>query len=70
MTQQEIKEKQEENDKEIEKEETENTRKTATILWLSLRAILTIKLGIFLRCLPALCPPSDVTAILVHKTCV
>ena len=33
------KEEQGENDKDIEKEEAENTRKTATILWLSLGVI-------------------------------
>ena len=47
MKQQEIRRKQGEKDKEIENEEAENTRKTGTILWLSLGAILTIKLGMF-----------------------
>ena len=44
------KERQGENDKEIEKEKAENTRKTATILWLSLRAIFNYKTGHFSRC--------------------
>ena len=39
------KQKRGEKDKDIERKEAENTRKTATILWLSLGA--TIKLGIF-----------------------
>ena len=43
------KEEQGEKDKDIEKEETENTRKIATILWLSLRAIFNHKTGHILR---------------------
>ena len=39
------KEKQGEKDKKIDKEESKNTRKTATILWLSFRAILNNKTG-------------------------
>ena len=41
------KERQGEKDKEIEKEETGNTRETATILWLSLEAIFNYKTGHF-----------------------
>ena len=60
------KEKQGEKDKEIEKEEAENTRNTATILWLSLGAISNYKTGHFLRFLPFLGPPSEVTAIYIY----
>ena len=56
------KEKQGEKDKEIDEEEAENTRNTATILWLSLGAISNYKTGHFFRCLPFLGPPSEVTA--------
>ena len=57
------KEKQGEKVKEIEKEEEEISRKTATILWLSLGAIFSSKTGHFLRFLPFQAPPSEVTAI-------
>ena len=43
------KEKHGEHDKEIEKEEAENTRKTATILWLSLGVIFNNETGYFLK---------------------
>ena len=46
----------------IEKEEADNTRKTATIWWLSLGAIFNYKTGHFLRCSPVQGPPSKVTA--------
>ena len=48
------------------KEETETTRKTAAILWLSLRAIFNYKLGIFLDVCLFLGPPSKVTATYIH----
>ena len=49
--------------KEIEKEETEDTRRTATILWLSLKGNFNYKTGHFSRFLPFWGPPSEVTAI-------
>ena len=56
------KEKQVKKDKEIEKEETKNAIKTATILWRFLLAIFDCKIGDFARFWPLLCPPIEVTA--------
>ena len=52
------KEKQGERDKDIEKEETKNATKTATILWRFLLAIFDYKTGDFLRFWPFLRPPN------------
>ena len=60
------KEKQGERDKDIEKEETKNATKTATILWRFLLAIFDYKTGDFLRFWPFLRPPIEVTAIYIY----
>ena len=59
------KEKRGEKDKEIEKEETRNATKTATILWRFLLAIFDYK-TVFLRFWPFLCPPIEVIAIYIY----
>ena len=66
MKQQEIGRNKGKKTKNIEKEATENTRKTATILWLCLRVIFNCKIGHFLRFLPFLGPPSEVIAIYIY----
>ena len=65
MKQQEIRRNKGKKTKKLRKK-AENTRKTATILWLCLRAILNYKTGHFFRCLPFLGPPSEVTAIYIY----
>ena len=67
MKQQEIRRNKGKKTKTLRNEETENTRKTATILWLSLGAIFNYKTGHVLRFLPFLGPPSEVTAINIYQ---
>ena len=66
MKQQEIRRNKGKKDKEIEKEETKNTAKTATFLWRFFWAIFHYKTGHFLKMFANFCPPIEVIYIYIY----